>query len=50
MLTGDARIAFTLRIVGEEEHNEQTSEEFKAKISNSLKKLPVEVFIGGFRA
>lgn len=50
MLTGDARIAFTLRIVGEEEHNEQISEEFKEKISDNLNELPVEVFIGGFRA
>ena len=49
MLTGADRIGFTLRVVGEEEHDEQIADEFKKKISSNLKKLPVEVFIGGFK-
>jgi uncharacterized protein YfdQ (DUF2303 family) len=50
MLTGDARIAFCLRIVGEEEHNEKISDEFKQKIKTNLGKQPVDVFIGGFKS
>ncbi|ANB27201.1 hypothetical protein A6F57_19670 [Alteromonas stellipolaris] len=49
MLTGDVRIGFTLRVVGQEEHDEQIAEEFKQKININLNELPVEVFIGGFK-
>ena len=34
MLTGADRIGFTLRVVGEEEHDEQIADEFKKKISS----------------